>query len=1155
MRWPFNRRADPVHAWGALTVAVGIAAVIGTDLATLHANEANYRWWWPTNWMAVPAGIFVVGLLLLFVPLASAPSSRAAIWRISRFEQRYRRFVQGGNTRLVDTKGLVTVGPHTPELDDVFVDVSLVRRPPQDVPTGPLDDTLTAYNERLPLEKLIGTSDPRVLAIVGGPGTGKTTLLHYTARHARQRHRRQHLPVLLYLREHSSTIIRQPDVGLADLIRNAIGTLKVNEPPEWFEQKLRNGKCVVLLDGLDEIPENQDRKVIATWIERQIQQYQDNHYIVTSRPLGYRTARIGPAEVVQVRPFTTEQVERFVVGWYRETERFSTGAEGEGVKSQASDLLRRLAASPELSDLAANPLLLTMIVYVHRFGGPLPEGRAALYGQICKVMLSLRQDDKNLDSKFTNQAKETILSGLAYRMMTKRVSRGIPREEILNQFKLAMRRFSKEAKAEDALAEVGTNGLIVEGESGRYRFAHHTFQEYMAASHIRAKREVHVLANSVDDPWWRETSLLYAALEDADVDAIVEACLESRSASALGLAFDCASQGSNLSPALRHSLEKLLAGIFELDSDQDSRRLISRALIMRHLHQQVRIRDSSLVWTRPITANLYLLYVADVERSVSSVSIRSDWYDQTPELGMRGSDAIGFVRWLNRIIGERRGYRLPRPSEVSVAVMHRLVPDSADGNINNCVWAVSEQASPPELWVPPGTSHPYAIKRQDLLTHVISDFAQSRQVLITFVLLRSILTARLLTRHLERDFGSHPSGVTGMAEKLSKDLISWPASDLDVSEAHERARTIRDFCDHEAKRTYSAKIVRILDILRFLPRRRARDLTSQLARNLDFDLALVNELGITLASDAIAAKDGTSNTKYILALDRFRDLLIGGENEIDRVLDGDHSGVLGNFPDANQVMSKVLPFAFVQALAIPTNSKNWLRDASNRFANASIFGKTEIGVSETFLAEAVPGRSDSEAAPDISNPEGSISEEILIRSHYPGVPPVDFPIRPAHTDSSPHLKEPVMKRKTGAVISRRTSAIQDDASIKSEEIIFPDGLADVLREAVRDICQLAGGGRNKGIRGQAQGREAWISDISNRLLEQAIPAFENETSVEREVFVGIRLAALCLAAEALALGEVELGAKFGKIAAGITVLERRSSGAVPVAEMIVLVPE
>jgi len=69
MHWPFSRRADPVHAWGTITVAIGVAGVIAAELATLHANQPHFRWWWPTNWLVIPVVILLVGILLLVIPV------------------------------------------------------------------------------------------------------------------------------------------------------------------------------------------------------------------------------------------------------------------------------------------------------------------------------------------------------------------------------------------------------------------------------------------------------------------------------------------------------------------------------------------------------------------------------------------------------------------------------------------------------------------------------------------------------------------------------------------------------------------------------------------------------------------------------------------------------------------------------------------------------------------------------------------------------------------------------------------------------------------------------------------------------------------------------------------------------------------------------
>ena len=47
--------------------------------------------------------------------------------RVSGFEKRYRKLVLA-SLRFIDLKGLATVGPFTPELDAVFVDVALDRK-------------------------------------------------------------------------------------------------------------------------------------------------------------------------------------------------------------------------------------------------------------------------------------------------------------------------------------------------------------------------------------------------------------------------------------------------------------------------------------------------------------------------------------------------------------------------------------------------------------------------------------------------------------------------------------------------------------------------------------------------------------------------------------------------------------------------------------------------------------------------------------------------------------------------------------------------------------------------------------------------------------------------------------------------------------------
>ena len=316
----------------------------------------------------------------------------------------------------------------------------------------------------------------------------ETTLLRHTARQVCRAHRgrRRAVPILLYLRDHVAAIVSMPDVALPELLRGMLGPYRADEPAGWFEQRLRDGDCVVLLDGLDEVARQEDRGGVADWVERQIRQYPKNDYVITSRPQGYRTTSIDGATVLQVRSFTDEQVTRFVRGWYLAVERHSTGTAGEDVglraASDADDLLTRLNDAPGLYDLTVNPLLLTMIATVHRYRGALPGSRADLYGEICQVMLWRRQEAKKLPIELDGDKKEALLRGLAFTMMQQRV-RDLPRADLLAEIRPGLRRMSRNLTAEGFLTDIGSNGLLIERESGLYAFAHQTFQEYLAASY------------------------------------------------------------------------------------------------------------------------------------------------------------------------------------------------------------------------------------------------------------------------------------------------------------------------------------------------------------------------------------------------------------------------------------------------------------------------------------------------------------------------------------------------------------------------------------------------------------------------------------------------------------------------------------------------
>lgn len=688
---------------------------------------------------------------------------RASRRKLSRFKRHYAQYVIGSE-RYIDQKGLPTVGFYTPELDDVFVDVSLARRAPHQTSADLLGNLPSDVTERLSLGDFIDREQPVVLALTGAAGSGKTTLLRYTARNisrAHENHRRQ-TPILLYLRDHASAIVDAKDDEIQTLISASLGRYGP-QPPGWFERQLREGNCVVLLDGLDEVAGDSDRRMVSRWVERQITQYPANDYVITSRPHGYRLSPIEGAIVLQTRPFTEEQVRKFIRAWYLAVERKSVNEDGVDTQmlasSGADDLLRRLEDAPSLYQLTANPLLLTMIANVHRFRGALPGSRADLYRDICEVMLWRRHEAKNLPVDMPGEHKEIVLRNLAFKMMQSKTS-DLTGAEVISEISPTLSRMTADFSADRFLDLVSASGLLIERERGTYSFAHQTFQEYLAASHVRDKGLVQVLTQAVDDVWWRETTLLYVSR--ADADPIIRACLNSGTLSALTLAFDCAENKIELAPELRHRLNDFLAAAENEDAEPARRRLATGVLVSRLLRHVILVGNEGRLCRELVSNRIYNLFVDDMRRQgwnrAPDMTMRGT---ELPVIGVRGEDALAFVNWVNDLVAEPT-YRLPNFQEADA-----LKKDYRSISQSRSLWVHKRGGLPLRLNQSGDMEDVYSVKVEKLVDCLRRDLDGPDHPLLNLLFTRASVGVSLLTAFFQNDPGPE---LIGRAKILAEDV-------------------------------------------------------------------------------------------------------------------------------------------------------------------------------------------------------------------------------------------------------------------------------------------------------------------------------------------------------------------------------------------------
>ena len=691
----------------AVLVAVALGAITNIFTGTLPES-----WTWSRNWQLM--GTLFVGLAILAVLTAVAQyrqgdsgastSTLRVVVSLLRFGygRAYRRWVRD-DRRTVETKGLITIGPSSPELEAVFVDVALTSRAPGQVSPGLLATNLEPTRRRS-VWQFLNRPSRSVLAVLSAPGSGKTTLLSHVARRTADAHRdrRRSVPVLLQLREHSEAIVADPKVSLPTLIRTTVSELVGTESAGWWERQLRAGRCVVLLDGLDEVADADTRRAVVQWINTQLAVHPRDDFVIASRPLGYRDSFVSTTDTVQVLPFTRQQVKSFLHKWYRAAERQEAlpaeraAADSRGAAA-ADHLLRQIDAFPGLHDLTVNPLLLTMIANVHRYRQRLPENRAALYSEVCTVMVGQRDLEKGIPARSpAPEQRLSLLGRLAFQWMQLGI-RDLDRRALLDTLRPWLAETAPQITAADFLTEIEGTGLLVAPAAHRFSFTHHTFQEYLAARYIAENLRHETLAEAVDDPWWRETTLLYAA--ENDPNPVVTSALRVGTVNALSLAFEVAESGAPVDPELGDRLNSVLRTGLQPGATATDRRIAVDVLVGRLLRSMTFTPDGSRISRRPITVELYRLFRSD------TATPPPDGHDEasptTAARGMWRGDAETFLTWINKLVAAGpRGtsgttFRLPSVAELTILKPAQPVwvtdrPPGGTGTSTTRVWYPAE---------------------------------------------------------------------------------------------------------------------------------------------------------------------------------------------------------------------------------------------------------------------------------------------------------------------------------------------------------------------------------------------------------------------------------------------------------------------------------
>ncbi len=382
---------------------------------------------------------------------------------------------------------------------------------------------LNCINEE-PISGIEAVKQHKKLMVWGKPGAGKTTFLKYLAILCIEGDLlADSLPIFITLKDFAEAD-EKPDllnyicqITNLERLEYKVSTNKLI----LIENIISQGRALILFDGLDEVREEDTKRVIRQ-IRGLSDKFYNNQFVITCR-IAAKEYTFESFTEVEVADFDQKQIFALAKKWFH--------AKNDLVKGQK--FLEKLEENKPIFELATNPLLLTLLCLVFGESFDFPANRSELYKEGLDLLLKKWDAKRNIqrDVVYKNlslQRKEDLLSQIALitfenkdYFFKQKIVEGYIADFIYNLPNARTKPQELEVDSEAVLKSIESqHGLLVERAKGIYSFSHLTFQEYFTAREIvetQNNDSLEKLIENITDKRWREVFLLTAGmLRNAD---------------------------------------------------------------------------------------------------------------------------------------------------------------------------------------------------------------------------------------------------------------------------------------------------------------------------------------------------------------------------------------------------------------------------------------------------------------------------------------------------------------------------------------------------------------------------------------------------------------------------------------------------------------
>ncbi|MFJ6611046.1 NACHT domain-containing protein [Streptomyces sp. NPDC091289] len=454
------------------------------------------------------------------------------------FERRYAEFMAAANSR-VELFGLTlgrSAGGWPLETAYIGLEVSGKYEADRYGLDHPVRTTIR-------IEQALGEHERLLLR--GPAGSGKSTLVQWLALNAARQTFGDELadwnrcvPFVLRLRAFTALdALPAP----ADFLRTAGVPLHGSAPAGWADRLLREGRALVLVDGVDEVPDRL-RKRTERWLKDLIAAYPRARYVVTTRPSAVPESWLSGSgfEPHTLLAMGREDIRAFIGHWHRAARSECRSDEERAELDRYENALRRAVSTRrDLGLLATNPLMCALLCALNRDRRmQLPRARKELYDAALDMPLVRRDTEREIVGvegvDLTREEQTALLQRLAY-WLTRNGLAEARQDEAMALIADWLQAMSQIRGTSDQVFAhlLNRSGLLREPTPGAVGFVHRTFQDYLGAKAAVKARDFGVLVRHAHENQWDDVvqmavgharpderaSLLTALLERADAEA------------------------------------------------------------------------------------------------------------------------------------------------------------------------------------------------------------------------------------------------------------------------------------------------------------------------------------------------------------------------------------------------------------------------------------------------------------------------------------------------------------------------------------------------------------------------------------------------------------------------------------------------------------